>query len=590
MNPLVPARYRVFASLVPVLLVLTIYSGYRMFGYRKDYSRLAADARARALALPHLEQARERIERIERYLRRPDPDEFRREEIHDFVEMAVESASAAAEFAPRSEEALRLRGRALELQYNFDEALSSYAEAVPLHEAAPARLHLGLLGTRLLARARLADLKLSLAPLDTLIDRAVDPLRKFQAPDPVFQIETDRRVATLATACIAYAMGDLQTVAPAARAAREWDATDWMPPYLEGLALLELRKPAEALRPLEEAVRRAPALADPHAALGAALRKLGRRLDALASLSLALQASEHFLEAYYLRGSILFEDGRFADARADFAACARLRPSLAEIQSRLGTASLEHWRRSGRSDAAALAQAVEALEAAVQSSPRDLPGRLLLGRALLDRGDAPRAEAQAAEILAAAPDAVDALLLRAEARAVQGRPEAEADYLAVAEKSTDPAQVRLARLERARLVGRRGDLDGAIRDLDALAAKDPNDLGLPLEKGRLYLGAKRYDDALAAADAALANAPSHARLQALRAEALAGKEDWAGARAAADRALALDAELADAYAARGRAALRLGDKAAAAADFKRAVEKRPDLAPSLSALMQEAER
>jgi tetratricopeptide (TPR) repeat protein len=590
MNPLVPARYRVLASLVPVLLILAVYSGYRMFELKKDAGRLAADARARTLALPHVEQARDRIERVERYLRRADPDEFRRQEIRDFVEMAVDSAALAAEFAPKSEEALRLRGRALELQYNFDEALASYAEAETLHPAAPARLHLGILGTRMLARARLADLKLSLGPLDALIDRATEPLRRFQAPDPVFQLETDRRAATLATACVAYAMGDWGAVAPASRAAREWDATDWMPPYLEGLALLEKRSYAEALRPLEEAVRLAPALADPHAALGAALRKLGRRLDAVAALTAALQASEHFLEAYYLRGSILFEDGRFADARADFAACARLRPSLAEIQSRLGVASLEHWRRSGRSDAAALAQAAEALEAAAQSAPRDVPVRLLLAQALLARGDAARAEAAASEVLALVPDAVDALLFRAEARAAQGKAEAEADYAAAAEKAADPEQVRRARLERARLIGKRGYLDDAMKEIDALIAKDPNDLGLALEKARLFLGARRFDEALAAADTALATAPSHARLQALRAEVLAGKEDWPGARAAADRALGLDAELAEAYAVRGRALLKLGDKAGAAADFKRAAEKRPDLAPALAPLLQEAER
>src|SRR5687768_1726325 len=148
-----PAKYKVLASLAPALLLLSIISTTFFLRNQKERSRLAREKKSAALALPHLEQAREIIERTERYLRLPSPEELRRDEIRDFIQLALDAADRALEFAPTSEEAFRLQGRALELDYNFDEAREAYAKAIEQHPESPARFHLGLLGTRVYTRA-----------------------------------------------------------------------------------------------------------------------------------------------------------------------------------------------------------------------------------------------------------------------------------------------------------------------------------------------------------------------------------------------------------------------------------------------------
>lgn len=579
-----PTKMKVLASLAPVLFLLCVLSTYSFLRNRSDRVRLAREKKGDTLALPHLEQARELLERTERYLRLPSHDEVRREEIRDFAQLALDAADHALKFAPAAEEVHRLQGRALELQYNFDEAREAYVKAIEQHPESPARLHLGLLGTRVYARARLADFKLASVSAETLAARASEPLRRFQAIDPVFQLVTDRKTVSLCTVAVAVALGDWSAVPTAARAAREWDATEWLPPYLEGLAHWELKRPAEALASFAEAARRAPAVADAHAWHGLVLNALGRRVEAVAALSEALQASEHFLEAYYVRGSLLFEDGRFADARADFAACLRLRPSLGEVQLRLGVASLEHWERSGRSDVPALEAAAAALTSAVEADPRDPRRRLLRARAFTALRKIDLAEKDLAEALSLSPEAVDARLLRAELHELAGRAaEADREYTAALEKMEPAKQAQVLRL-RAAGRARAGRLDDALADFDTLLGRDPNDVGLQLEKARLLFAAKRLDDALAAVN----RTPLGARAALLRAEILLEKGETAPARAEAEFALKADPELAEAYVARGRAALAAGDKPAAAADFKRAIEKRPDLQAKVQPLLDQA--
>lgn len=576
------ARTKILVSLVPALFILSIVSTVFFLRNQKERSRLAREKKGAALALPHLEQAREIIERTERYVRLPGLDDHRRDEIRDFVQLALDATERAVEAAPTSEEAFRLQGRALELQYNFDEAREAYAKAIDQHPESPARFHMGLLGTRVYARARLAQFKLSTVPKDQLAAQASEPLRRFQAVDPVFKFASDRKRVALCTVCVAYAVDDHAAIPVAARAAREWDATEWLPSYLEGLGHWERKNSAEALKAFEEAARLAPAVADPHAWLGVALHAVGRRTDAIAALTSALQASEHFLEAYYVRGMILFDDGRFADASADFAACARLRPSLAEVQHRLGVASFEHWQRSGRSDAAALDQAAAALSAAVEADPKDPARRLLRARAWVAQRKLQQAEKDLAELAVLAPDAIDARLLRAEILDGSGRAaEADAEYGAVLEKADGARRASTLRL-RAASRARAGRWDDALADLDALLTQDPNDAGARLEKARLLFSAKRLDDALKAVELA---APT-ARAALLRAEILLEKGETAAARAEADVAVKGDPELAEAYVVRGRAALAAGDKAAAAEDFKRAVEKRPDLKSKVDELLK----
>ena len=109
MNAPVPAKYKILASLAPMLFLVAIISTSFYWKNRVERSRLAREKRGAVLALPHLEQAREILERTERYLRLPGLDDKRRDEVRDFAQLALDSAERSLEFAPVSEEAHRLQ-------------------------------------------------------------------------------------------------------------------------------------------------------------------------------------------------------------------------------------------------------------------------------------------------------------------------------------------------------------------------------------------------------------------------------------------------------------------------------------------------
>lgn len=581
---------KILATLVPMLLLMTVWSTVQFFRAQSERSRLAAEKRGRFRGLPSVERARELVERAEKYARLPNPDDDRLDDIRGMAEEAVEAATEALERYDRIEEALRARGRALETAYNFEEARTSYEECVPLNPETPARYHLGLLGTRMLARARLAGMKTSLLPQEALQTRATEPLRRFQAPSPEMSFTFDMKYRTVCTLCISYADGNFASVPINASAASSFDETDWLVPYLEGLGHYELKAYDKALQALDRSVRIMPAVADPHAWMGVVLNRLGRRQDAIAALSQALRANEHFLEAYYVRGMILFEDGRYADARADFTNCALLRPSLAEVQLKLGVASLEHWERSGRPPGKDLQAANTALTNWLDANPRDPQGFMLRARVRLGLGQ-PEAEADLNQALALAPNAVDALAMRAMLHESKRQwAQAEKEYDAILEKSTDPARTAETLRKRARARAKGGRFEEALKDYDALLAKDPNDLGLYLEKAGLQFMAKKLDDALATTQKTFGRGANHPRILALRAEIYLEKGDAQKALEEATQAIASDPELADARVTRGQAFLKLGRKDEAYADFKKALEKRPDLKEKLDPLMVEADR
>jgi tetratricopeptide (TPR) repeat protein len=587
---------KVMASLMPLLALMTVVSTAYLFKWKKDYGRLARERRAWMLALPHLEQARDLLDQADRYGRLPDPDfDAVRERAERAVELATDAMSKFPPEAAVLEEVHRVRGRALETQYNFAEARADYEDAVRRHPESPARFWLGLLGTRELARARLAGMKTSLLAEDELAGRAAEPLRRFQAPAVEFltkeaALKIDEDYRTLCTACVAYAVGEYKEVGPSASAADGFDRTNWLTPYVAGLAAFELEVYPEAMRHFQEAIRRAPAVADPHAWLGRAYDRLNRRTDAIEALKTALDADKHFLEAYYVLGTILFEDARYAEARSAFHSFAQLRPSLPEAHLKLGVASLEHWRRSGRTDPEDLNIAAQAFSDYISRSPRDPQGYILRAQTMLARRDAGKAEQDLTTALGLAPAAVDALAMRAEI--YEGRREwakAEKDYEAILEKSTDPARTALAHRRRAASRARAGRLEEALKDYEDLLAKDPNDLGLLAEKGRLQFDANQFQDALATVERGLSIGAS-APLRLLRAEILLEMGDAAAAVEEASKAIAADPQLAGALVVRGRAYQKQGDKAKAAADWARAIELRPDLKESLEPLIEKMTR
>ena len=582
-KPAVPLKLKVMASLAPLLLLMTVVSTVMLVHWRSRYGRLAREKRQRTLALPILERARENLERAEKDLRIPSALP---EDIASMAERAAGTASDALDKFPEYEEAWRLRGRALEVQYNFDEARSDYEKALSLHPESPARYHLGVLLTRLLARARLAELRTSLVNPEELRDNAVAHLRRYQAPSPEFKFSVDEKFRFTSSACVAYALGDYDKVASLANTAATLDPTDWLMPYLRGMAAFELKRSDDALAALELAWRIAPNLADPLAWRGRVLGQAGRRGQGIAALDRAIEINPHFLEAYLLRGSLLYEEGRFAEARSDFDMCAQLRPSLPDIHLRRGIAFYESWVRSGRTTDADLQAAEESFTRYLAANPKDPDALLRRARVRMGRRNAPGAEEDLGAAVAAAPGSTEARGLRAEFYESQGKwALADRDCTAVLEKEADQPE---ALRRRARVRAKAARPDDALADYDRLIARDPNDAGLYLEKGGLQSMAGRADDALATVEKGLALVPRNARLLTLRAEVRLRKGDAEAAIRDAGDAAAIDPQHADALVVRGRAHLERGDKAAALADFRKALAMRPDLKDELAPLIEKA--
>lgn len=584
-------KRQVLTSLLPILIIFALTSTFFMFKWKRDYVRVARDRKGAELALSHLERTRELLDRVRKFISLPSPDDFRLEDIAGLSEEALKGATTALGLFPGSEEAMRLHGQALELMYNFEEARASYKDCETRHHETPARYLLGLLNTRVLQRARLVGMKTSLVNEERLSLDASEPLRRYMAPVAGFQVKIDQKLLATAQTCVVLADRNFKDAVSSADIAETGDPTEWLPPYLRGIAQLELKNPAEALKSLETAARLAPAIADIHAWTAAALQALKRRVEAINALSTALTISEHFLEAWYLRGTLLFEEGRFNEARTDFENCLKLRPSLPEVRLKLGIASFEQWRRSGQTESKDLETAVEALTQYLGAHPQDAPALTLRARARMGLKDWDKAEADLSEIIKAAPPALEALTLRAAAHEARGRWDAAIrDYESILAKAPDPAAASLARRGRARARASGGRVDEALADLEAMLTTDPNDLSLHLDKASLLGKAGRPDEGLAAADKVLEISRGHPRARALRARLLLDKGDAPAAIQEATQAWIADPQLAEALVVRGHAYVKQDLKGKAAEDWKRALEIRPDLRGELEALIRSLAR
>lgn len=572
-KPAIPARTRLLVSLVPALALMVVISTVLIFQWRTKYARLAREKKGAVLALPHLERARELIERAQKYARFPNPD---LEDIRGMAEEAVSMANAALDRNPDSEEGHRVRGRALELMYDFVEAGKDYREARALHPHSPATLHLGLLAARELARARLLDMKAVEGDPAELPGRVIEPLNAYVSVPPEFKFEIDAKHQLIARTCVGFALGEYDRAINQAVAGQPLDTTEWLLPYLRGLSRLELKQFDAAISDLEQAIRASPGTADPHAWLAALYARKGRRTDARTLLGFALQADPRFLEAYLLRSAMWVEDGRHEEAMADFAAAEKLRPALPETPFRRGEAALERWRREGRSKPALLEEAEACFTKFLERSTAPA-GYVRRGEVRLERGNREGAEADfTIAVSKGDPEAFDR---RAGAHEAAGRWEpARADWTQAIERSADPARRTGALRRRARIP----PLEARLADYDALLAHDAKDVSLHLEKAGALAEAGRLDDALAAT----AMSPPAATIHAFRADIFLKKEDAAATEREASAALALDPLNAAALVARGHARLKSGDKVGAAADWKRALGLRPDLKPSIEPLIE----
>jgi tetratricopeptide (TPR) repeat protein len=108
-----------------------------------------------------------------------------------------------------------------------------------------------------------------------------------------------------------------------------------------GIALLHLKRPAEALASYDTAIALKPDFAEAHYNRGIALRDLQRPGEALASYDTAIALKSDNTEAHYNRGNALRDLKRPEDALASYDKAIALRPDHADAFNNRGAALLD---------------------------------------------------------------------------------------------------------------------------------------------------------------------------------------------------------------------------------------------------------
>ncbi|MCI0586155.1 MAG: tetratricopeptide repeat protein [Planctomycetes bacterium] len=375
-----------------------------------------------------------------------------------------------------------------------------------------------------------------------------------------------------------------------------------------GKAALRAGRPADALGPFGEAVRRRPNAPDAHFYLGQTLHRLGRNAEAVGALRRAEELQPGNEQIEWALGLAASARGEHALAAQAFSKVAARDPRRADALFNLGVVQ----RRAGISPegtatllrawaldpsfpnlAAVLAEALvedgeferaeEVAAKGISRAPRDGTLLLLLGRARAGRGDFPGAVEALDRAIAAGNDSTAALEERSLARARAGDlPGAEADGRAALARDRFSGRMlyhlatvlqREGKREEARALFDRYREEGPI--LDDLRGKLERASRRPLDPevhGHLAYLYVRLDDlprAAAAMRRGLEVAPALAGDRTAQGILLLGEGRWAEAKAQFEAVAAERPGFPDVHLYLQRCCERLGEAEAAAAHRER---------------------
>jgi putative PEP-CTERM system TPR-repeat lipoprotein len=290
-------------------------------------------------------------------------------------------------------------------------------------------------------------------------------------------------------------------------------------------ALLELRRPDEALAKLRPLVAAQPDLTAAEDIVAEALAAQGKLTSALQQLDATMRHDTTSAEPPLLEGLILQQQGQDATAENALTLSLKRMPpaepmihrakaliALTQVRLALGdikaaseseaevvkmdpqspaTVVLDARLKIARKN---LEGAVAELESVVGSAPGYTEARLLLGAAMLQRGDLQQAQQQLQQVVVAAPDDLAARKLLAEVQLKLGQPEGALNILspALATANLDP---QLLSLYGAAANGT-GDKQALIEALQRSEEQHPDDQTVLLNLGAAYLAAGQTQQAL----------------------------------------------------------------------------------------------
>lgn len=283
-----------------------------------------------------------------------------------------------------------------------------------------------------------------------------------------------------------------------------------------GRALMAIRQPVEAIAAFDEALRQAPGQVETRLGVAEGKAASGDVSGALTDLAMLLKDEPTAAEAWLVRGSLLLQQGRYADgesalgkalqhAKGRLTEPMQLQALAGQIEARLalneadraaeGFAELE--RRAPNAPITRLLKArlaianndlgtaITHLTTLTNDLPNFLPARLLLGTALMAQGNLYQAERHLAAIVQASPENMEARRRLAEIRLRMNRPESAMALLSSSLDAgfDDPRAIAL--LGAAQLSA--GADPSAIARLEEAIARNPSDRAARLDLAGLYI-------------------------------------------------------------------------------------------------------
>ncbi len=372
-----------------------------------------------------------------------------------------------------------------------------------------------------------------------------------------------------AIAAIDYA--DFKAAIKAVEDARALDPSDVSSWITEVPARIRARQPREALAAADKAIAMAPGLAEAHFVRGEALHVVPNLNAALASYDKALALDPSHLGALLARAGVHMDFNRLDDAARDVASAAKTAPNepralylqaliaqrrgqdaaarkaLNELTALLDPIPLQYLRyRPQTQMLGGLAhhglnqpeKAKPYLEGVLRAQPGHPVSKVLANIYLAERNVDP-AIGVLDSYIRANPGDSQAMLLLASAHMAQGRSARATQILQEALKLGEQPNLRTS-LGLSLIGG--GRFGEAIKELEAVFAKDKQQLQAGFALGSLYVQARQGSQAVRVAETLAKAHPKNAGVLNLLGTARRLTGDRAGARAAFEAAVAADAK------------------------------------------------
>lgn len=328
-----------------------------------------------------------------------------------------------------------------------------------------------------------------------------------------------------------------------------------------------------ALEAYDRVIELNPGHVDARIARAGLLVDIGRGDDALPDIEYVRQNHPLDLRAPYLKGVILFQEGRDREARDAYLDAAgisdRIRPELFDRRPIFGFIAALVDYTLGRYE-----KAEERLKPYLQVHPDSAPARKILGAIALAR-NAPAAAVTELELgLRSAPNDYRLLSMLGQAYLRMGYPERATALLEQANQlSAGDSEVRF-NLAMSRYES--GALGSAMQDLASILEDDADNTQAGLILTTVYIRRREFEKAATVAEELIQRSPANISFYNLLGSAQAGLGRIDDARVSFEKALALDSRFLPGQVNLGKLERMAGNLDRAEEHLQAALELRPD--------------